>query len=255
MTSAIIVDDEPLARERIRSLIEERGDIEIIGECKDGKEAVAALLDERPDLVFLDIQMPEMDGFEVIAAIDDEHLPAIIFITAFDEYAIRAFEVNAIDYLLKPINTARFEKAVSRAIDRLGWREKKESDKTVRDFIERLQLERGYTARFVVRNQSKLYFVRASDVDWIDSAGNYARLHASGKEHLVRETLKSMESRLNPDIFVRVHRSAIINVERIASVEPHFHGEYVVTMADGAKLTTSRTHSGRLRAIFRQSED
>ncbi len=255
MTSAIIVDDEPLARERIRSLIEERGDIEIIRECKDGREAVVALLDERPDLVFLDIQMPEMDGFEVIASIDDEHLPAIIFITAFDEYAIRAFEVNAIDYLLKPINPARFEKAVSRAIDRLSWREKKESDKTLRDFIERLQLERGYTSRFVVRNQSKLYFVRASDVDWIDSAANYARLHVSGKEHLVRETLKSIEARLNPEVFVRLHRSAIINVERIASVEPHFHGEYVVTMADGAKLTTSRTHSSKLRAILHQSED
>ncbi|MEW6213263.1 MAG: LytTR family DNA-binding domain-containing protein, partial [Acidobacteriota bacterium] len=244
-----------LARERIRSLIEERGDIEIICECRDGKEAVAAIADQRPDLVFLDIQMPEIDGFEVIASIGDERLPAIIFITAFDEYAIRAFEVNAIDYLLKPINPARFEKAVERAIDRLSWREKNESDKTVRDFIERLQAERGYMSRFVVRNQSKLYFIRASDVDWIDSAANYARLHVSGKEHLVRETLKSIEARLNPEIFIRVHRSAIINVERIASVESHFHGEYIVTMCDGAKLTTSRTHSDKLRAILHQSED
>ncbi|HEY7546338.1 MAG TPA: response regulator [Blastocatellia bacterium] len=255
MTSAIITDDEPLARERIRSLIEERGDIEIIGECKDGKEAVAAILDQRPDLVFLDIQMPEMDGFEVIAAINDEYLPAIIFITAFDQYALRAFEVNAIDYLLKPINPARFEKAVERALDRLSRSEKIESDKTLRDFIEKLQAERGYTARFVVRNQSKLYFILASDVDWIDSAANYARLHVSGKEHLVRETLKSIEARLNPEIFVRVHRSAIINIERVTSVEPHFHGEYVVTMADGARLTTSRTQSSKLRAILRQADE
>lgn len=251
MIRALIVDDEPLPRERIRTLLAEHRDIAVIGECRDGQEAANTILAERPDLVFLDIQMPELDGFEVIQAISDEDLPAIVFVTAFDEYAIRAFEVNAIDYLLKPINAARFEKAVRRAIDRLANSNGRKPDRQLLDFVERLRAERQYTARFVVRSGSKLSFVRASEVDWIDVADNYVRLHAASREHLVRDTLKSVESQLDPEIFVRVHRSLIINLDRLASVEPAFHGEYIVTMKDGAKLTTSRSYSERLRALLR----
>jgi len=251
MIRVLIVDDEPLPRERIRTLLAERRDIEMVGECGDGQEAVDIILAARPDLVFLDIQMPELDGFEVIKAISDEDLPAIVFVTAFDEYAIRAFEVNAIDYLLKPINAARFEKAVRRAIDRLTQSNVREPDRKLLNFVEQLRAERQYTARFVVRSGSKLSFVRASDVDWIDVADNYVRLHAAGREHLVRETLKSVESQLDPEIFVRVHRSLIINLDRVEAVEPSFHGEYAVTMKDGAKLTTSRSYSERLRVLLR----
>jgi two-component system LytT family response regulator len=255
MIRALIVDDEPLPRERIRTLLAEHSNIEVIGECQDGQEAANTILAERPDLVFLDIQMPELDGFEVIKAISTEYLPAIVFVTAFDEHAIRAFEVNAIDYLLKPINAARFEKAVLRAIDRLSQfneaAKAREPDRQLLNFVERLRAEQQYTTRFVVRAGSKLSFVRASDVDWIDVADNYVRLHVSGREHLVRDTLKSVESQLDPGIFVRVHRSIIINLDRIESVEPHFHGEYVVTMKDGAKLTTSRSYSERLRLLLR----
>lgn len=251
MIRVLIVDDEPLPRERIRTLLAERRDIEIVGECGDGQEAVDIILAARPDLVFLDIQMPELDGFEVIQAISDEDLPAIVFVTAFDEYAIRAFEVNAIDYLLKPINAARFEKAVRRAIDRITQSNVREPDRKLLNFVEQLRAERQYTARFVVRSGSKLSFVRASDVDWIDVADNYVRLHTAGREHLVRETLKSVESQLDPEIFVRVHRSLIINLDRVEAVEPSFHGEYIVTMKDGAKLTTSRSYSERLRAMLR----
>jgi len=251
MIRVLIVDDEPLPRERIRTLLAERRDIEMVGECGDGQEAVDIILAARPDLVFLDIQMPELDGFEVIKAISDEDLPAIVFVTAFDEYAIRAFEVNAIDYLLKPINAARFEKAVRRAIDRLTQSNVREPDRKLLNFVEQLRAERQYTARFVVRSGSKLSFVRASDVDWIDVADNYVRLHAAGREHLVRETLKSVESQLDPEIFVRVHRSLIINLDRVEAVEPSFHGEYAVTMKDGAKLTTSRSYSERLRTLLR----
>jgi two-component system LytT family response regulator len=251
MIRALIVDDEPLPRERIRALLAERREIEVIGECRDGHEAVTTILTEHPDLVLLDIQMPELDGFEVIQAISHEFLPAIVFVTAFDEHAIRAFEVNAIDYLLKPINAARFEKAVLRAVDRLTKPSAREPDRQLLAFVERLRAERQYTTRFVVRSGSKLSFVRAAEVDWIDVADNYVRLHVAGREHLVRDTLKSVEAQLDPEIFVRVHRSVIINLDRIALVEPHFHGEYVVTMKDGAKLTTSRSYSARLRALLR----
>ena len=246
-----IVDDEALARAVLREYLSPMPDVEIVAECANGFEAVKAVAEHRPDLVFLDIQMPELDGFEVIKAISDEDLPAIVFVTAFDEYAIRAFEVNAIDYLLKPINAARFEKAVRRAIDRLTQSNVREPDRKLLNFVEQLRAERQYTARFVVRSGSKLSFVRASDVDWIDVADNYVRLHAAGREHLVRETLKSVESQLDPEIFVRVHRSLIINLDRVEAVEPSFHGEYAVTMKDGAKLTTSRSYSERLRVLLR----
>jgi two-component system LytT family response regulator len=223
----------------------------VIGECRDGQEAATMILAERPELVFLDIQMPELDGFEVIRAISDEYLPAIVFVTAFDEYAIRAFEVNAIDYLLKPINAARFETAVQRAVDRFNQANGREPNRELLAFIEQLRATRQYTARFVVRAGAKLSFVRAADVDWIDAADNYLRLHVGGREHLVRDTLKSVEAQLDPEIFLRVHRSLIINLERIETVEPSFHGEYVVTMKDGAQLTTSRSYSERLRALLR----
>jgi len=250
MIRALIVDDEPLARERIRTLLAECRNVEVVGECRDGREAVNAILAERPDLVFLDIQMPELDGFEVIKAIGNEFLPAIIFVTSFDEYAIRAFDVNAIDYLLKPINAARFEKAVLRAIDRLTQSNVRESERKLLDFIEVLRAEHQYVTRFVVRSGSRLSFVRASDVDWMDAADNYVRLHVAGREHFVRETLKSVETQLDPEIFIRVHRSIIINFDRVESVEPYSHGEYVVTMKDGAKLTTSRSYSERLRLLL-----
>lgn len=259
MIRTLIVDDEPLPRERIRTLLAEHPDLEVIGECQDGQEAANTILVERPDLVFLDIQMPELDGFEVIKAIGAEYLPAIVFVTAFDEHAIRAFEVNAIDYLLKPINAARFEKAVLRAIDRLkhfspmvnASTNARRPDRQLLSFVERLRAEQQYLTRFVVRAGSRLSFVRVSDVDWIDVADNYVRLHVAGREHLVRDTLKSVESQLNPEIFIRVHRSIIINLDRVESIAPHFHGEYVVTMKDSATLTTSRSYSERLRLLLR----
>jgi two-component system LytT family response regulator len=177
-------------------------------------------------------------------------LPSVIFVTAFDEYAVRAFEVSALDYLLKPIDPARFEQALARAVDRLRSARPDGGAELVA-FLSRWRAERGYAARFVVRSGGKLTLVRTSDVDWIDAAGNYVRLHCGGRQHLLRETMKSIEARLDPDVFVRVHRSAIVNVDRIASLEPYFHGEYVVVMRDGTKLTSSRSHSGRLRALLK----
>jgi two-component system LytT family response regulator len=250
MIRALIVDDEPLPRERIRTLLAEHRNIELIGECRNGQEALHTILSERPDLVFLDIQMPELDGFEVLKAIGPALLPAIIFVTAFDEYAIRAFEVNVMDYLLKPINAARFEKAVLRAIERLAQPDAHGADRKLLDFVERLRAQQQYTSRFVVRSGARLSFVRASDVDWIDVADNYVRLHVAGREYFVRDTLKSVEMRLNPEAFIRVHRSIIINFDRVETIEPYSHGEYLVTLKDGTKLTTSRSYSGRLRRLL-----
>ena len=227
------------------------GEIEVVGEGEDGEEAVTAIEAESPDLVFLDIQMPELDGFEVVSALRSEQLPAIIFVTAYDEYAIKAFEVDAIDYLLKPVSPERFEQALERATSRLATDATPESNSKLFDFLDRVRAERGFVKRFVVRKGSKLSFVRIADVDWIDVTSNYIRLHVAGTRHLVRQTLKSVEGQLDPDVFIRVHWSIIINVDRVESVEPHLHGEYEVTMQDGTKFTTSRSYSSRLRALLR----
>ena len=231
MIRTLIVDDEPLPRERIRSLLAAYPEIDVIGESRDGREAATMIAAERPDLVFLDVQMPELDAFVVIAGVSDDYLPAVIFVTAFDEYALPAFDVNAVDYVLKPINSERFDKAVRRA-------------------IEQLRSERRYASRFAVRSGSSFSFVRTEEIDWIDGADNYVRLHVSGREHLLRDTMKSIESRLQPDSFVRVHRSIIVNIDRVASVQPHNHGEYLVTMKDGTQLSTSRSYSERLRVLL-----
>ena len=250
MIRALIVDDEPLPRERIRTLLAQHENIDIVGECGDGVDALHTIREQQPDLVFLDIQMPGLDGFGVLGALPADTMPVVIFITAYDEYALDAFEVNALDYLLKPIHPARFEKALSRAIAQLDQNQKHETDPTLYAFVEQLRAERGYTRRFAVRTGSKVHFVRTDDIDWIDAAENYVQLHIAGTVHLVRETMKSLEAQLNPGVFIRVHRSIIINIDRVASIEPYSHGEYIVTMKDGTPLTSSRTYSDRLRSFL-----
>ena len=231
-----LVDDEPLGRERIRALLGDEAGVALVGEYRAGEEAVAGVKASKPHVLFLDVQMPGLDGFGVVQRLETilapDLMPVIVFVTAHDDYALRAFDVSATDYLLKPFDRERFRNALARARARVR--------------------ERGHAeARFVVRFGSKVYFVRAADVDWIGGEGNYARLHTTGKRHLVRETLKSVEGRLDPRQFVRVHRSAIVNVDRIATLQPHSHGQYIVTMKDGARLTSSRTHSGKLRSLMR----
>ncbi len=247
----VIADDEPLARERIRTLLGAREDLTVIAECRDGAETLACIAEQAPDLIFLDVQMPELDGFEVLRTLHDQKLPVIVFVTAFDEYALRAFEVSALDYLLKPFDRARFEKALARAVAQLERLNTDADDRQLRTFLAQLRAERKYSARFVVRSAVGISIVRPQEIDWIDAAGNYVRLHASGAVHLLRETMKNIEARLDPSVFVRMHRSAIINIERIQKLEPYFHGEYVVTMKDGSKLTSSRSHSVRLRELLR----
>lgn len=263
-----IVDDEPDARERLRALLATRDDVQVVAECADGTEAVRVLGDRAEparvaELLFLDVQMPELDGFAVLEALADtlgaESLPTVVFVTAFDEYALQAFDVSAADYLLKPYDRARFGRALERGMAQaraacpIGGEEVRALLSRVRDARARHDAprEERFAERFVVRRGRRLYFVRVHDVEWLEADGNYVRLHVGGGSHLVRDTLGGVEARLDPDRFVRVHRSAIVNLDRVASLEPYAHGEYVVAMRDGTKLTSSRTYSARLRALLR----
>lgn len=247
-----IADDEPLARERLRSLLDGRERYAIVAECDDGAEALAALTQHDIDLLFLDVQMPGLDGFQILESLSAGPFPMIVFVTAFNDYALRAFDVSALDYLLKPFDRERFEKTLTRVEERFSGHEKVEMSGELREFIRTLSTTASPThvSRFAVRANGEIYFVRVEDVDWIDAEGNYVALHAAGRRHLVRDTIKSLEDRLDPTKFVRVHRSAIINVDRLRKLQPYFHGEYVITLQDGTTLTSSRTYSDRLRALL-----
>jgi two-component system LytT family response regulator len=252
---ALIVDDEPLAREKLRTLLGHEGDVEVVGECGDGLQAVASIERLAPDLVFLDVQMPEIDGFGVLEAIPRRRLPAIIFVTAYDRYALKAFEVHALDYLLKPFDRERFHGALDRARAELIGREGNGGamGRRLLELLEQLHEERAYTSRFVVRESGRVYFVRVDEIEWIEAAGNYARIHVGPRDHLLRETMKMLEARLDPEKFLRIHRSMIVNVERIRQLEPSFHGEYEIVLASGARVTSSRGYSDRLKRLIGKS--
>jgi two-component system LytT family response regulator len=238
---ALIVDDESLARERVRTLLAAERDVRVVGECTGGREAVEAILEHGPDLVFLDVQMPDLDGFQVLEALGDE-LPAIVFVTAYDEYALRAFDVHALDYLLKPIEPERFARTLARVRETL----RDVNDRRLQDLLDALAT-RG--DRLVIRTRGKVSFLKAGEIDWVEADGKYVKLHAGRETHVVRQQLGRLETRLTPHGFVRVHRSAIVNVDRIKELEPWFHGEYVVILRDGTKLTSSAAHSGELHKL------
>jgi two-component system LytT family response regulator len=242
----VIVDDEDLARERTQTLLEQQPDIEIVGLCADGTSAVETIDREHPDLDFLDVQMPGMVGFEVVENIDPEHMPAIVFVTAYDGHALRAFEINALDFLLKPFDQARFEKALERARAQVNRDRSTAIDALLVSLLEGLHEERKYPERLIVKSGGRVFFVRTEDIDWVEASGNYVKIHAKGEAHLIRESMKNMEAKLDAKTFVRIHRSAIVNIDRIKELEPWFHGEYVVIMRDGTRLTASRVFSERL---------
>ncbi len=249
MIRTLIVDDEPLARERIRGLLASEPDVELVGEARDGREAVSAIESARPDLVFLDVQMPEMDGFAVLEEVSSS-LPLVVFVTAYDRYALQAFEVHALDYLLKPFDGRRFREALERARAYLAGRTIEDVNRRVLALLERLQARRATLNRFVVRSGGRIRFVRARDVDCIEATGNYMRLHVGGEAHLIRETMASLEAKLDPERFVRVHRSWIVNVERIAELQPWFHGSYLVVLPGGRRIHVSRTFRQRIEALL-----
>ncbi|HEU0299025.1 MAG TPA: LytTR family DNA-binding domain-containing protein, partial [Longimicrobium sp.] len=274
----VVVDDEPLARRTLRILLDPVEGVEVVAEAGNGADAVRVIGEMKPDLVFLDVQMPEMDGFEVLRALGFGQTPAVVFVTAFDEHAVRAFDVHAADYLLKPFDDERFHRALERARARIG-------DRRVRELASRLAQMLGtgapsaspatapplpspeppaplpapsagpgsspeYAERIVLKNNGRITFLDVGAVDWIEAADYVVRLHAGGATHVLREPISDLERRLDPRRFFRIHRSTIVNLASVKEMQPLFHGEYVVIMKDGAKLTLSRSRREKLRALL-----
>jgi two-component system, LytTR family, response regulator len=252
MLRTLIVDDEPLARERLRALLQLEPDIEVIGECADGQQAVSAITQHAPDLVFLDIQMPVLDGFGVLKALEDRPLPGVVFVTAYDQYALQAFDVHAVDYLLKPFTAKRFQKALQRARADVKRENGHESplEQRILNLLDDLGGEKKYTKRIVVKSSGRIHFVKVDEIDWVEAEGNYVRLHIGPNSHLLRETMKGMEAALDPDKFIRIHRSTIVNSERIRELQPLFHGEFAVLLHDGTRLVAARGPENRLRKML-----
>ncbi len=242
----IIVDDEPLGRERIRSLLAPDPEIEVIGEFPDGRKAIEGISERKPDLVFLDVQMPEVDGFGVLDALCGEHMPVIIFVTAYDRYAVHAFEVHALDYLLKSFDQERFQSSVLRAKEEIRRAREGLLNERLAGLLEDLQSKKDKLTRLVIRSAGRIVFLRVEEIDWIEAADNYVRVHAARETHLIRETLQSLERRLDQRQFLRIHRSSVVNLDRIRELKPIFHGDYIVKLADGTELTLSRNYREKL---------
>ena len=245
----LIVDDESLARERLKQLLQNEPDIEVVGECSNGRAAVEAIQKERPDLVFLDVQMPELDGFGVLQEINTTLLPVIVFVTAFDKFALRAFDVHAVDYLLKPFDRERFRKAARRAIEQVKHREDNALVERQAALIAQLKSPPKFDDRIAVKSGGHVVWVGTEQIDWIGSADNYAELHVGTNSHLLRETLGALESRLDPEKFVRISRSAIVNAKRVKEVHRLFYGGYELTLQNGTKLTVSRRYREKSRQL------
>jgi two-component system LytT family response regulator len=244
----LIVDDEPLARERVRSLIADQPGMSVIGEAHDGDQAVEEILKHQPDLVFLDVQMPKKTGFEVIQAVGADRMPAVVFVTAYDQYALKAFDVHAVDYLLKPFDRERFEGAVDRARQHFNANESGALKSQLLRLVQELQPSSApKQERLIVKTGGRLFFLRTDEIDWIEAAGNYVRLHVGKDAHLLRETMNSIEARLDPKMFLRIHRSRIVNMERVKELHPWFNGDYAVILRDGTKLMLSRGYRDRLQ--------
>jgi two-component system LytT family response regulator len=265
---ALIVDDEPLARRGIRQLLEPNGDVEIVGECRNGRETLAALDTLAPDLVFLDVQMPELDGFEVVRARGAGRMPYVIFVTAYDEFAVRAFETHALDYLVKPVNEARFAAALDRARERMRFAEALELTRRIGDLLAAHD-RRGApgvegddtsarasslrpTRRLIVPTTTGELVLDVDEIDWIQAEDYYAAVHAHGRRHLIRESLASLEQRLDPDRFVRVHRSAIVRLDRVREIRSAGPGESVLILRDGTRVPISRRRRDQVTELIRR---
>jgi two-component system LytT family response regulator len=238
--SVLIVDDEPLARDGLRILLEEEKGIDRVSDAKHGEEAIRMIREESPDLVFLDVQMPEVDGFDVVREVGPERMPGVIFVTAYDRYAIQAFEVNAIDYLLKPVSRERFHEAMKRTRDRLTIGAN--TQRVLNSLLETLASPTKYLSRVAVRTTGKTYFVSLDDVDWIQAAENYVQLHVGQTRHLVHVPMQTLHNSLDPAKFLRIQRSYIVNVSRVKEVENAGRGEYVFVMKSGDRVQSSRTY-------------
>jgi two-component system LytT family response regulator len=242
MIKVIIVDDEALARSGIREYLDHEPDIDILADCTTGQEAIAEIRRCRPDLVFLDIQMPLGTGFEVLDALPPEEMPVVVFITAHDRHALEAFEAHAIDYLLKPVERSRFTIALERARAAIGYRQGSPWPERLRALLDEMRSPPRFRERLMVRGTGRVYLVAVERVDWIDSSGNYARLHIGKETHLLRETLSNLEQELDPERFCRIHRSTIVNLDRVVEMQPAGRGDQILILKDGTRLELSARH-------------
>lgn len=247
----LIVDDEPLARALITELLKDFDEFQIIGECSNGKQAIVCIKENAPDLVFLDVQMPEMDGFAVLEQIQNEIAPTIIFVTAYDQYAIRAFDFHAVDYLLKPFSQTRFKKALSRAGERISSKSTDDvTEQQISSLLENYQNKPAHLKRLFLKDKGKIVLLEPEKVNWVEADDKYVRLHTAEKSYPIRQTLNALEAELDPQIFTRIHRSNIVNLTCVRELHPLFNGEYVLILADGTKLTLSRNYKNRFFKQF-----
>lgn len=246
-TRVLIADDEPLARERLRTLLGAEDWVEVVAECQNGTEAVDSIARLQPDLVFLDVQMPGATGFDVIDAVGPDRMPLVVFVTAFDKYALRAFDVHALDYLLKPFGRDRFQETLKHARASLERRRAGDLGRRLLALVNDIKPEPPKLDRLVVKSGGRVFFLRTDEIDWIEAAGNYVRLHVGATSHLLRETMNSIEARLDPEKFFRIHRSRIVNMERIQEMQPWLNGEYAVVLRNGTRVTLSRGYREKLQ--------
>ncbi len=254
----LIIDDEPLARRNIRLLLAGDAEIELIGEANGGREALTLIGKHSPDLIFLDIQMPELDGFGVLEKLEAEHLPVIVFVTAFDHYALKAFEYQALDYLLKPFDDARFSKALTQAKLQVEQREVVDLSHRLMALLEGREKrtaegagKKEHVSRLLIKSAGRVFFLKAEEIDYIQAEDYYVKLHVGRKRHLLRETMNEMEAKLDPGKFLRIHRSSIVNIERIRELQQHFNGEYIVLLHDGTELRLSRSRREQLETLLK----
>jgi len=259
---AIIADDEPTARRGVRLLLERDHQIEIVGEAATGVEAAELMRREKPDLAFLDVQMPGADGFAALSQVDPAEAPAVVFVTAYDEHALRAFEVNAVDYLLKPYDDVRFAAALQRAKDDVRRKQTENVNARLTQLLDYLQQNANGAAqvkeerpgeRILIKSSGEIFFLKAEEIDWIEAEGDYMKFHVAGRTHLMRETMARLEARLDPKRFIRIHRSTIVNIDRLRKLSPSFAGEYAVVLHDGTKLKLSRGYHERIAALLKAS--
>ena len=249
----LIVDDEPIARRHLRSLLGEHTEIEIIGEAGNGRDAIAAIRKEHPQMVLLDIQMPEIDGFGVVKEIGAEKMPVVVFVSAFDEYALAAFEAHALDYIMKPVKRDRFHQTIRRAVDLINRRGGGDLRDSLGRLLERIESERRFPSRLAIKTEGRMLFLKANEIDWIETDGDHVKFHVGSQTYLHRTTLTRLEERLSPKMFLRIHRSIVVNVDRVRELQPWFQGDYVLILADGTRLTSGRSYRERVREFVARS--
>ncbi len=247
----LIADDEPLALERIRTALAAEPAFDLVAVCTDGDDALDSIRQHRPDVAFLDIDMPGKNGFEVVKGLEPDETPHVVFVTAFNDYAVKAFDVHAIDYLLKPLDQDRFNLTVKRLKQLMESADADDYSDRLTEVVRTVEAQRPLADRIMVKTDGKLLFLKTDEIDWIDAAGNYVQLHTADKTYLSRDTMNNMESKLDPNRFLRIHRSTIVNLDRIKEMQPWFHGEYQVRLTNGTKLYMSRSYRQKIDVLMK----